>query len=104
MVACLDSVWWLKLLPVNAYHFAVSVRLLLNVAPLWVSGDSPQITSISPCSNYTNVHPVPLTAPSLGLFTSSQSLTTLTIHIQEFTCLAFFFDTSTLENETTTLP
>jgi len=78
MVACLDSVWWMKLLPVNAYNFAVPVQLLLNIAPLWVSGDSPQTTSISPCSNYTNVHSVPLTAPCLGLFISSQTITDYT--------------------------
>jgi hypothetical protein len=78
MVACLDSVSWLKLLPVNAYHFSVHVQLLLNVAPLWVSGDSPQTTSISPCSNYTNVLSIPLPAPCLGLFTSSQTITDYT--------------------------
>jgi len=53
-------------------------RDVFSRVPLWVSGDSPQTTSIAPCSNYTNVHPVPLTAPYLGLFTSGQPITDYT--------------------------
>lgn len=87
--AWLDSIWRLKLLPVITYHFAIPVWLLLKAALLRVTdGDSPQTTSIWPCSSYTNLHSAPLTVSCLGPFTFpvSQSLTALTIYIQEFTC------------------